>query len=205
MPHKVNIDSIYENIFLLVNVCFGAKAFAKSRDLSYQNEDEVLGGHFYYGWLQAVVSEKLIDTSIKSRIVFDIVMSQQREFEEDGSGYGFDLPEADERICAEYNIGCLYGDGTVSLRDACNKIIHAEGISYSLEAGDEEHDFDEEREEKREWKYWDGVVAFSGQRGPKRWQFDLHVNDFCFALAELLLFLEDNVDWHRLHKYDWPV
>ena len=104
MPHKVNIDSIYENIFLLVNVCFGAKAFAKSRDLSYENEDEVLGGHFYYGWLQAVVSEKLIDTSIKSRIVFDIVMSQQQEFEEDGSGHGFDLREVMRRFAANITL-----------------------------------------------------------------------------------------------------
>ena len=55
----------------------------------------------------------------------------------------------------------------MSLRDACNKIIHAEDISYSLEQGDEAHDLDEEREEKREWKYWNGVVAFSGRWGAK--------------------------------------
>jgi hypothetical protein len=153
MPHHVNIDSLYENLFLLVNVCFGAKAFAKSCDLSYENGDEMLGGHFHYGWLQAVVSEKLIDTSIKSRIVFDIVIGEQRYCEEDGSGYGFDLREVDEKICGRYNIGYVYENETVSLREACNKIIHADDITYSLEAGDEEHDFDEERENKREWKY----------------------------------------------------
>jgi hypothetical protein len=92
----------------------------------------------------------------------------------------------------------------VSLREACNKIIHVDEISYPLELSDEEHDFDEEREDKREWKYWDGVVRFWGRQGSKKWQFDLYVCDFCFALGELLDFLENNVDWYRLHKYDWP-
>jgi hypothetical protein len=205
MPHKVNFDSLYENIFLLVNVCFGAKVFARSRDLSYENEEDVFGGDFYYGWLQAVVSEKLIDTAIKSRIMFDIVIRHQREFEEDGSDDRFRLREVDGKICKQYNIGYIQGGQNVSLREACNKIIHADDIGYPLEIGDEEHDLDEERDEKREWKFWDGVVSFSGRQDDRNWLFDLHVSDFCFALGELLDFLENNVDWYRLHKYDWPV
>jgi hypothetical protein len=173
MPHKVNFDSVYENLVLLVNVCFGAKVFARSLDLSYENEEDVFGGHFYYGWLQAVVSEKLIDTAIKSRIIFDTILNQQREFEEDGSDYGFKLRDVDEQICKQYNIGYIQGQKGVSLREGCNKIIHADDIDYSLEIGDEDHDLDEELEEKREWKFWDWTVSFSGRQGGRNWMFCL--------------------------------
>ena len=131
MPHKVNIDSIYENIFLLVNVCYGAKAFARSHNLSYENDEDLFGGHYYYGWLQAVVSDKLIDTAIKSRIIFDIIIKNQIELEEDGSESDWRLSEVDKRICRQYNIGyTLESRADVSIREACNKIIHADDINY---------------------------------------------------------------------------
>lgn len=204
MPHKVNSDSIHENIFLLINVCLAAEKFAKTYDLDYENEADTINGTYYYSFLQAIVSEKLIDTAIKARILFDIVLDWQKDQDKHDPD-SFDLRQIDLKFTEQRNIGYFIGiDDTISLREACNKIIHAIEIDYKLVIGDDHHDLDEEREEKREWKYWDGVVEFKGQKGSRPWSFCLHVNEFCDTMSEMLSFLDLNVDWYRIHKYDWP-
>ena len=41
-----------------------------------------------------------------------------------------------------------------------------------------------------------------GQKGEDEWTYILNVVNFCLAMEELLSYLENEVDWHHMYKYD---
>lgn len=202
MPHRVDIDSIHQNNFLLLNIVYGAKEFARNHDLASDDEDPITGG-YYLGWLKFALSEKLIDTAIKTRIILDMIRAEEKRYESDGEKYLVDSRALDKEITSNYNIAASIGeDVPITIRECCNKIIHALDIQPIYEDGDEDHYLDEESETKREWKYWDGALDLSGLRGEEEWHFELHVSAFCTALEVLVSELEGSVDWQSLHYDD---
>ena len=201
MPHRVDIDSIHQNSFLLLNLAYGAKEFARSHDLGSDDCDPISGG-YYLGWLKFTLSAKLIDTAIKTRIILDMIRAEEKRYEEDGEKYVVNSRELDRTISNSYNLGAsIEGEEAITVRECCNKIIHALDIRPIYEVGDEDHYLDEELETKRQWKYWDGSLDLSGLKGKEEWHFELHVSDFCTALEELISALEGSVDWRSL-QYD---
>lgn len=201
MPHHVDIDSIHQNIFLLLNICYGAKTFAQEHDLESDDAAKPIGSTFYSGWLKFSLSEKLIDTAIKTRIILDMVQAEEKQYEAHSERHMVNTRELDRKISEQYNIGYFTEDNVpVNLRESCNKIIHALDIQYIHESGEEEHDLDEESEDKREWWYWEGVVGLTGHVNNKEWYLTLHIAEFCLALEELISHLESSVDWQTLHN-----
>ena len=93
-------------------------------------------------------------------------------------------------------------DDPVTLRESCNKIIHALDIRPIFEKSDEDHVLDEESDDKRDWKYWKGILELRGQKGKDEWCFTLHLGQFCVALEELITQLEHEVDWHSMQGDD---
>jgi hypothetical protein len=202
MPHRVDIDSIHQNSFLLLNIAYGAKEFARTHDLASDDDYPITGG-YYVGWLKFTLSEKLIDTAIKTRIILDMVRAEEKQYEAGGEKYVVDSRDLDKKISSKYNIaGVVEGDAEITVRECCNKIIHALDIQPIYEGGDDDHFLDEESEAKREWKYWGGSLDLSGLKGQEEWHFELHVSDFCTALEELVSELEGSVDWQSLHYDD---
>lgn len=201
MPHRVDFDSIHQNIFVLLNIAYGAKEFSRSHDLSSE-DDYPITGSYYVGWLKYTLSEKLIDTAVKTRIILDMVRAEEKRYQADGEPYSVDTRKLDDEISAKYNIaGSLDPGASISIRDCCNKIIHALDIRPLYEDGDDEHYFDEESPTKRQWKYWDGSLDLSGLKGSDEWHYEFHVSHFCSALEELISELESTVDWQSIH-YD---
>lgn len=203
MPHQVDIDSIHHNNFVLLNIAYGAEKFARSHDLGSDDDYPITRG-YYLGWLKYTLSEKLIDTAIKTRIILDMIGAEEKRYKQDGEKYTVDIRKLDNEISGKYNIASDFpGGANVTLRECCNKIIHALDIQPIYENGDEEHYLDEESEIKREWKYWDGSLDLSGLKGQEEWHFELYVSNFCTALEELISTLESTVDWQSLHPdYD---
>jgi len=205
MAHRVDIDSIHKNIFLLLNISYAAQALAQHHDLSTEDETDVINGPFYVGWLKTTLSELLIDISIKTRILLDIVWAEEKSYLKDGEKYPIDSREMDKRITEQTNIGFFVkGSDEVSIRESCNKIIHALEIIPILERGDDDHVADEESETKREWLYWSGALDLTGFKGQNEWVFTLHISEFCQALEEFVREIENAVDWRSIH-YDLDV
>lgn len=205
MAHRVDIDSIHQNIFVLLNICYAAKAFGQNHDLSSYEEAEPINGPYYVGWLKFTLSEKLIDVAIKTRVILDIVKAEEARYRETGETYDIDSRALDKAITDQYNIGFFVGtDEEVSMREACNKIIHALDIRPILERGNDEHALDEESERKRDWLYWEGTLDLSGKRGKDDWHFTLHVSDFGQALEQFIKQIEYTIDWKSIH-YDLDV
>ncbi len=202
MPHRVDIDSIHQNSFLLLNIAYGAKEFAQSHDLT-SNNDYPITSEYYIGWLKYTLSEKLIDTAIKTRIILDMIQTTEKRHEQDGEKYIVNSRELDKNISSRYNIASLVeGDTANTIRECCNKIIHALDIQPIYEDGDEDHYLDEESKAKRHWKYWSGSLDLAGTKGSEKWLLELHVSDFCTALEELISELEESVDWQSLQYND---
>lgn len=203
MPHRVDIDSIHQNLFLLLNICYAAQAFAQNHDLESSDGLEIVDGQYYFGWLRFTLSDKLIDIAAKTRIILDMVRAEEESYRADGEKFSVDSRALDRKICDQYIIGFFIGaDDPVTLRESCNKIIHALDIRPIFEKSDEDHVLDEESDDKRDWKYWKGILELRGQKGKDEWCFTLHLGQFCVALEELITQLEHEVDWHSMQGDD---
>jgi hypothetical protein len=194
MPHHIDIDSIHQNVFSILHLCYGSKTFAQSHSIDAMKIEGNIHYEYYFGWLKYILSEKLIEISIKTRIAMDFLSDEDDNI---------DLYKEDKKISSEYNIGFFIGnDNSVTIRETCNKIIHALSIVPNEEEGEDEHFFDEENSKKREWEYWNGVLELKGYNRGKEWNFTLHVSDFCLAVEDFICFLEGSYDWSHVYKYD---
>ncbi|MDB5730183.1 MAG: hypothetical protein JWQ03_78 [Variovorax sp.] len=63
MIHRVDIDSIHRNVFLLLNLCYAVETFGKTHDLFIYDETDPVNSPYYVGWLKFTLSEKLIDVA----------------------------------------------------------------------------------------------------------------------------------------------
>ena len=95
--------------------------------------------------------------------------------------------------CEGLVIGKIDGeDVKVTVREVCNKIIHAMDVTLSWTDINHENEIE----------FWNGVVWIEGSKGKKTWKLELRVSEFCTALYRFLTELEESVDWAHLYKYD---
>jgi hypothetical protein len=194
MPHRIDIDGISENLFILQNLSLASRSFCeKYRINQYSEEESEFDWYYYLGWLKSIVSEKLIDCAIKVRILQDFLREEDEEI---------DFADLDQRACSDLVLGQFHaGSDPLTLREACNKIIHATKVNLVWKdvasGAEDEREADEDRPE-----YWNGSVMLEGSKGNKEWKLELYVVDFCIALERLLSELGDSVDWYHIYKYD---
>lgn len=185
MPHNLNLDGIHESIFLLQNLCLASESFCRQHKIGrYAEEFGDFGWSYYFGWLKSLLCNHLIQCATKMRILQDILSEYDEEI---------NFIMLDNNALKELTIGQFhYGNDRVTVREICNKIIHATEVTLEwIEISKEE-----------ETEYWSGVVWLEGTKNKSKWKFELHVREFCIALSRLLIDLENEVDWYHLYKYD---
>jgi hypothetical protein len=185
MPHSVDIDGIHESLFLLQNLCSASAPFCKQHKIGRYAERAVdFGWDYYFGWLKSSLCNHLIQCSIKMRIIQDFL----GEYDKD-----LDFVALDNDVLKGLRIGQFHaGNDRLTLREACNKIIHATEVTLDWK----------QITKKNETEYWSGILWLTGTKGHSRWKLELRVSEFCRALFRLLAELENRVDWHHLYKYD---
>ncbi len=186
MPHIIDIDGMYEELFVLSNLCYASPHFCKSHDIGRLCEEKEYDWHYYFGHLKALVSKTLIHCSISLRVLQDFLKNN-----EDVDFASLDNDARDSLVLGVFT----RGSGNLTLREACNKIIHA--IEFTLSWQDLEVNASGETPE-----FWDGKVILQGERDGKEWQIHLNVLSFCTATHRFLKALEDDVDWYHLYKHD---
>ncbi|CAD6490314.1 MAG: hypothetical protein KFBDDELM_00197 [Candidatus Argoarchaeum ethanivorans] len=197
MPHIIDIDHISENLFILQNLSLASRSFCEKYRISYYSKEESEFDWYYYlGWLKPIVSEKLIDCAIKVRILQDFLREEDEEDEE------IDFADLDQRACSDLVLGQFHaGSDPLTLREACNKIIHATKVNLVWKdvasGAEDERTADEDRPE-----YWNDSVMLEGSKGNREWKFELYVVDFCIALERFLSELVDSVNWDGIYKDD---
>jgi hypothetical protein len=187
MPHRIDIDGISRNLFILINLAYASEHFCEEARVNRSDGDaKTFGWSYYIGWLKSTVSEVLIETAIKYRILQDFLQDED---------FGpVDFSDLDKRARGDMLVGRFFPSGeALPLREACNKIIHAKEVRLSWIS---------RRHDEGSYEFWNGDVFLEGQKGQVYWECELYAVNFCIALQHSLSLLEDLVDWHDVYKYD---
>ena len=187
MPHRIDIDGISRNLFVLKHLAVGSRHVCQELRIDRSDEnDKPFGWNYYFGWLKFIVSQTLIETAIKVRIMQDFLKSDWED--------GVDLSPIESQINAAHDVGHFVADlSPLPIREACNKIIHASEVALVwIDAIDDDG----------QYEFWNGTVNLDGCKGEVSWSCQLYTSVFCTALDEFLLKVEEKVDWHHIYKFD---
>lgn len=185
MPHNVDIDGIHKSLFLLQNLCHASRSYcATHRIHRYSEAEEPFDWNYYRGWLKFLVCEHLIQCSTRLRIIQDMLREHTADL---------DFSAIDTAARAGLDMGSFHvGTDALTLREACNKIIHATDVTLDWADGDTAEQFE----------YWTGSLWLHGTKGRNEWKVELKIPSLCTGLSRLLDALEESTDWHHLYKYD---
>jgi hypothetical protein len=167
MRHPLDLDRIYQDIFVLLHLIYGAEEYAQVHDTSTEASSGPVEGARYWTRLETQVAELLVSIAIRSRIIFERASNGQSSADAATAmenGYFMKDNEDDEP------------DESILLtpREACNKILHAESIDIQRnKSGSSGH-------------YWNGIVTLEGTHYRKAWRVCLFVNSFLANLSRLL-------------------
>ncbi|KRH98758.1 hypothetical protein [Curvibacter sp. PAE-UM] len=186
MTHSIDFDSIEARLFTLHHAVLGSRAFCDRFKIARHSEAPAEYEWWqYFGNLKALVSGTMIDAAIKIRMLQDIGRAEDEEF--DANTLQLDASRG-------LDIGTIEGGGALSLRDSCNKIIHATGaklVWQEVGAG------------KDLFEYWTGVCRLFGhEQSGKAWVARVNVADWCTAMMRFNAVFQEHIDWARVLKWD---
>jgi hypothetical protein len=206
MPHRVDIDSIHESIFILLNTVFASRSFCIEHRIKWGEDRGRINYGYYFGWLRYMLSERLLSVAIRTRLLMDVLAAEARFYEEEGETFGKDVFELEREVSSQYDLGVLTpSNGAVTVRTACNKIVHADDIQPVQEScgpGGAQEQSSLDGDTACEWVCWNGELMLSGRQAGKSWCLQLNVAQFCHALDEFLDLMENTYDWHHIYKHD---
>jgi hypothetical protein len=160
MPHYYDLDGVQHKLFVLRHLTFGSKEFCAAAQVHRLNESD--SWYYYLGHLKSIVSETTIEAAIKLRMVHDFIRADGQEV---------DLDRLDKEALGEELIGEFRkGTGALSLRDSCNKIIHATDARLC---------WADEVSGTTSIEYWTGGYYLSGSKGSEAWEVELFVGKWC--------------------------
>lgn len=181
MIHLIDVDGIKQKLFLLHHIKYGSKGFCQE----FGEEIEYPYGFLSYKTLlKQHISTTVIQAAVNFRIVADFIMKEYDENE------GFE--EIENSIEEKIDFGkFIIPDRTLTLRESCNKIIHATNTEMCWSS----YEDDEDR------FYWNGKYILDGEYHREEWKISLNVGEWCLAMITYFDEVSDNVDWSSLEKY----
>ena len=181
MSHSLDFVGLNERLFLLRHFIAGNKEFSR-REQHYQGTkaDPYEDWSNYAARLRHIVSNDLIEISAKLRVIQDTAAAQV------SAQY---LRTLDIECMNGKSIGTvLAGDVTLSLRESCNKIIHATNFNLNFQNA-------RSGVPRSLYTYWNGICQFSGTHSRKPWRVALDVYRWADAMDYFLEELAQNVEW----------
>jgi hypothetical protein len=181
MSHSLDFVGLNEKLFLLRHFVAGNKEFSR-REQHYQGtqSDSSHDWESYAGRLRYIVSNDLIEMAAKMRVIQDTVTSQVPP------DY---LRTLDTECMRGKSIGTvLSGDVTLTLRESCNKIIHATTFALVFQNA-------RSTVPRHVYSYWNGICQLSGTHSKKQWRVALDVYRWADAMDYFLEDLAENVEW----------
>lgn len=187
MPHIFDFDGLEKKLFSLKHIYYGNSHFCDEINLNrviYNGED--YEWYDYTAILKTIVSETIIEAAIKIRMIQDLVKSEDEEV---------NLSRIDFESISGLDIGkFIKGNGKLTLRESCNKIIHA------TEARMQWVNVDIKNESSNE--YWNGMYDLFGANKGEEWHLELNVPVWCTGMIRFNKNIQEAVDWYHVYKYD---
>jgi len=181
MSHSLDFVGLNERLFLLRHFIAGNKEFSR-REQHYQGTQSNPSEDWanYSKRLRHFVSNDLIEIAAKFRVMQDTVVSQV------SADY---LRSLDTESMQGKSIGAvLSGEVTLTLRESCNKIIHASAFSLVFENA-------RSTVPRHLYSFWNGICQLSGTQSRRPWRVALNVYRWAEAMDYFLENLAGNVDW----------
>jgi hypothetical protein len=187
MPHIIDFDGLERKLFTLQHVCYGARSFCEKIKLNrFSDSYEDYEWWEYTGLLKSIVSNTIIESAVKVRILQDFIKSDDQDI---------DLKVLDAASCEGLVIGhFVSGKSELTLRESCNKIIHA------TEARMQWINVEEKNDESNE--YWNGLYDLYGTNRGEDWHVELSIEPWCIAMIRFNKSSQGSVDWHHVYKHD---
>jgi len=169
MSHILNLEVVVENLVILQHFAAGSEQYCRDRLIGSENDIGDGAYDEYWSWIKGLVSAYTLESSIRLRVLLDSVA---------------DKPEADKipNLDTDARSGLVIGkviDGKfkLTLRETCNKIIHAKKVIPVWLTG---------IERGIEFKYWSGDYDLSGTKGKESWRLLLHVGGWARCVERFL-------------------
>jgi hypothetical protein len=187
MPHLIDFDGIEQKLFTLQHICYGSRRFCEKIELNrFSGPREGYEWWDYTALLKSIVSNTIIESAVKIRMLQDFIKSDDQDN---------DLHTLDKESCEGVNIGSFVaGTGNLTLRESCNKIIHA------TEATMQWVNVDAENNESNE--YWNGQYDLHGTNRGKDWHVELRIESWCIAMIRFNKLAQESVDWQHVYQHD---
>lgn len=185
MSHELNLEGVIEKLVLLQHFAHGSKEYCRERLIG--SEEDVGNGarDEYWVWAKGLVSSYMLECSIRIRVLLDTVTDKPEAKE---------IAVIDATVLSRINIGQITkGNFELSIRESCNKIIHAKKVAPIWATAVDNN---------IKFEYWSGDFSLSGAKGNNDWQLTLHVAAWAKAVEEFLSSLDSEMidyvgqDWY---------
>lgn len=186
MPHSIDFDGLERKLFILQHICYASRQFCEKHGI---NRLEFDSSDFewweYSGLLKVIVSNTIIEVAIKIRMLQDFLQTDD---------YGANLDKLDTNARHNLKIGLFSkGSGNLTLRESCNKVIHATEARLQWINIDDDENLPE---------YWNGRYDLWGSNRGKEWQVELDVEAWCRSMIRFNKAIQESVDWYHVFKHD---
>lgn len=168
MTHSLNFSDISEKLFILKQLQSASREYCRNIGIS-QNEDSC-DWLDYERFILPIVSGYMIEVAAKIRIFQD---SFKKEI--DSSVFS----AANDAVIKSCPVGKVYsGDFKLTVRETCNKIIHATRFELKWVT----------RNSKtyEKYSYWSGLINLFGEKGANEWHLELDSTAWCVAIDDYL-------------------
>ena len=169
MSHQLDLDGVLEKLTLLQHFSHGSERYCRERLVGSVHDAGNGALDEYWGWVKGLVSAYTLECSIRLRVLLDTVA---------GKPEANKIASLDTVARSGLVIGkVLKGEFELTLRETCNKIIHAKKVIPVWATG---------IEGDVEFKYWSGDYELSGTKGEKSWRLLLHVAPWARSVERFL-------------------
>jgi len=169
MSHLLDIENVFEKLILLQHFVNGSEHYCKERLIG--SEHDVGDGAIdaYWSWVKGIMSSYSLECCIRLRVFLDTIRYKPE---------GNKIPGLDVTARTGLTIGqVIEGNFDLTLRETCNKIIHARKVIPVWATGNA-NDI--------EFKYWSGDLDLSGTNRGENWRLILHVAPWARCVERFL-------------------
>lgn len=180
MTHSLDFVGISNKLYFLRHLVTGNREVSR-REQIYQGtkSDPSTDWEEEEGRLRAFVSTTLVECAAKMRVILDAAAEQMD---------ADDLRSIEQRNRSAKIGSVLVGSFDLSVRESCNKIIHATYFELAFENA-------RNTRPRYNYSFWNGICRCSGTYSKKPWRVAINVYGWADAMEGYLFELAHELEW----------
>lgn len=186
MPHPVDFQEIENKLFLLGQLCYSSRSYARASGLSKGDDPDFIEPDWiqYAGNLASIVGDYTVECAAKTRVAQDFIRRH------DASA---DIEMISDNALEFCDIGRYdSGKNVSSIRESCNKLIHATEAQLQWE---------KDQNSGEDYEYWNGIYSLNGEYHGSSWSINFDINKWTDAMTFYHRRLKNKVDWFNIWKH----